>query len=325
MAGPAIAALAGAAMAQPLPLAVSRVAPAAELRRGDDILELRARVPLRPEDRIVTGPQGRVALQLYGGGALRLGGDSTLRLHSVEPPGPGNGGVAKLILERGALRLDARGRAGQAPQDYRLNVGRLRLRVFGGEAWTELTSRGENVCLLSGAVEIVADSGDERLDQPGACLLFGLGGRLPVQGDGGEALPRKLLRTAFADDMNARALAEQTPEPTAEVLPPADTAGAAGTADTIEAPAAPAPAAAGPRWTLVLASFPDPAAAENAVRSWLGQGETPQVRRSDTPSGVRYRLTVGDYADLAQARAALAELRSRQFNAAEAWVMPLQE
>ncbi|WP_165797312.1 SPOR domain-containing protein [Solimonas fluminis] len=321
MAGWTLLAAAAAAQAQPpLPLAVSRVAPTAELRRGDDILELRSRIALRPEDRIVTGPQGRVALQLYGGGALRLGGDSTLRLHSVEPPGPGNGGVAKLILERGALRLDARGRSGRPPQDYRLNVGRLRLRVFGGEAWTELTARGENVCLLSGAVEIVTDTGGERLDEPGSCLLFGLAGRLPVRGDGGEALPRKLLRTAFADDINARALAEQTPEPPAEALPPADPGA------PLPLPGDPLPAAvAGPRWTLVLASFPDPAAAENAVRSWLGQGETPQVRRSDTPSGVRYRLTVGDYAELAQARAALAELRGRQLDAAEAWVMPLPE
>lgn len=322
MAGGVLLAATAAQAQPPLPLAVSRVAPTAELRRGDDILELRSRVALHPEDRIVTGPQGRVALQLYGGGALRLGGDSTLRLHSVEPPGPGNGGVAKLILERGALRLDARGRSGRPPQDYRLNVGRLRLRVFGGEAWTELTARGENVCLLSGAVEIVADTGSERLDEPGGCLLFGLAGRLPVRGDGGEALPRKLLRTAFADDINARALAEQTPEPALEALPTADPAAAL----PLPLPADPLPSApAGPRWTLVLASFPDPAAAESAVRSWLGQGETPQVRRSDTPSGVRYRLTVGDYAELAQARAALAELRGRQLNAAEAWVMPLQE
>lgn len=311
-------ALAGLAQAQPqpLPLAVSRVAPTAELRRGDEIRELRSRVPLRTDDRVVTGPQGRVALQLYGGGALRLGGDSTLRLHSIEPPGPGNGGVAKLVLERGALRLDARSRASQLPQDYRLNAGRLRLRVFGGEAWAEITARGENVCLLSGAVEIVTDTGGERLDEPGTCLLFGAGGRLPVRGDGGEALARKLLRTAFADDINARALAEQTPLPTAEVLPPADTPAAAPAVE-------PAPATAGPRWTLVLASFPDPAGAENAVRSWLNLGETPQVRRSDTPSGVRFRLTVGDYPDLAQARAALAELRSRQLNAAEAWVMSI--
>lgn len=321
-AGLALLALAGLASAQPqpLPLAVSRVAPTAELRRGDETLELLSRVPLRPDDRVVTGPQGRVALQLYGGGALRLGGDSSLRLHSIEPPGPGNGGVAKLVLERGALRLDARGRSSQLPQDYRLNAGRLRLRVFGGEAWAEVTARGENVCLLSGAVEIVTDTGGERLDEPGRCLLFGAGGRLPVQGDGGEALARKLLRTAFADDMNARALAEQTPPPAAEVLPPADS--------PPPAPAtgpAPATAAAGPRWTLVLASFPDPATAENAVRSWLNLGETPQVRRSDTPSGVRFRVTVGEYPDLPQARAGLAELRGRQLNAAEAWVMPVKD
>lgn len=311
----------GGAMAQAtLPLAVARVAVPAELRRGNDVLELRSRVPVTENDRIVTGPQGRVAMQLYGGGMLRLGGDSTLRLHSVDPPEPGNSGIARLVLERGTLRLDARGRAGQPPPDYRLNLGRLRVRVFGGEAWVELGPRGENVCLLSGAVEIVGDSGNERLDEPGNCLLFGLGGRLPVQGDGGEALARKLLRTAFADDLNARVLAEQTPAPLLEVLPPAE---AAAPTEPPPVPAAAAPA--GPRWTLVLASFPDPAMAENAVRSWLHLGETPRVRRSDTPSGVRFRLTVGDYPELGQARAALAELRGRQADAAEAWVMPVKD
>ncbi|WP_162932631.1 SPOR domain-containing protein [Solimonas sp. K1W22B-7] len=306
-----------------LPLAVARVAVPAELRRGEDVLELRSRVPVTENDRIVTGPQGRVAMQLYGGGMLRLGGDSTLRLHSVDPPEPGNSGVARLILERGTLRLDARGRAGQPPPDYRLNLGRLRVRVFGGEAWAELGPRGENVCLLSGAVEIVGDSGNERLDEPGNCLLFGLGGRLPVRGDGGEALARKLLRTAFADDLNARVLAEQTPPPTLDALPPAEAAEATEATEPPPAPAAPNPG--GQRWTLVLASFPDPAAAENAVRGWLHLGETPRVRRSDTPSGVRFRLTVGDYTELGQARAALAELRSRQAGAAEAWVMPLKD
>lgn len=307
------------ALAQPLPMGVVRVAAPVELRRGDKITELRGPTALQANDRIITAPQGRAAMQLAGGGTLRLGGDSSLHVHSADAPQPGNGGVARLVLERGSLRLDARSRAGQLPQDYRLNVGRLRLRVFGGEAWTEIGARGENVCLLSGAVEIVRDDGSgERLDQPGSCLLFGAGGRLAVQGDGGEALARKLLRTAFADDLDARMAADQTPTPAAPVLPPA--------AATDPAPAAVEPAvASGPRWTLVLASFPDPASAESATRRWLTLGEQPQVRRSDTPSGLRFRLTVGDYASLAEARSALSALRSRQLEAAEAWVMPVKD
>lgn len=300
--------MATTADAQRLPMAAMRVAEPVELRRGEEVSALRSGSPLLADDRIVTGPQGRAALQLAGGGQLRLGGDSALRLHSADAPDAGIGGVARMVLERGALRLDARA---PLPQDYRLNVGRLRLRVYGGEAWTELGARGENVCLLSGAVEIVTESGTERLDQPGACLLFGhSGNRLPVQADTGEALARKLLRTAFADDVNARFEADQTPPApgppvTYEVLPPAA-------------------AAATPRWTLVLASFPDAASAEAAAQRWSATGETLQVRRSDSPSGARYRLTLGEYGELAAARAALTELRSRHRDAGEAWVMPLK-
>lgn len=305
-----------------LPLTVSRVAATAELRRGDDILELTVRVPVNADDRLVTGPQGRVAMTLFGGGGLRLGGDSSLRVTNIGPPEPGTSGVVKLLLERGALRLDARARSGMPPQDFRANIGQLRLRVFGGEAWAEITARGEAVCLLSGAVEIVTDTGGERLDEPGSCVIFGAGGRLPVRGDGGEALARKLLRTAFSDDVNARALAEMSPQPVLEVLPPLEATAPA--APVEPAPALP-PVATGPRWTLVLASLPDPAGAESAVRNWQAQGQSPQVRRSETPTGVRYRVTVGDYGELPKARAALAELRGRHPEAAGAWVMPVKE
>ncbi|HSW14414.1 MAG TPA: SPOR domain-containing protein [Solimonas sp.] len=313
-----------AAAGDRLPLDAVRVASPAELRRGEQISALRPGNALFADDSIVTGPQGRAALRLSGGGQLRLGGDSALLIHDATPPEPGSGGIARLVLERGALRLDARVPSPQLPQDYRLNVGRLRLRVFGGEAWTEISARGENVCLLSGAVEIVTDAGMERLDVPGECVLFGSGGnRLQVQADTGEALARKLLRTAFAGDMNARMAADQTPPapaPVYEFLPPAVAAPAA------EAPPATPPAIrTGPHWTLVLASFPDVAAAEAAARRWQQRGEEVEVRRFDTPSGARFRLTHGDYAEQAAARAGLAGLRGRIPEAAEAWLSPLPE
>jgi len=313
------------AAAERLPLDAVRIAAPVELRRGEQVIDLGRGAPLLAGDRIVTAPQGRIALRLAGGGQLRLGGDSALYLHSAEAPEIGRGGIARLVLERGALRLDARVPSPQLPQDYRLNIGRLHLRVFGSEAWAELTPRGENICLLSGALEIDSDAGAERLDQPGQCVLFGSGGnRLLVQADTGEALPRKLLRTAFAGDIDARFAADRAPA-TKPVAP----APAAAAALPEAAAAAPtpgtAPAAARPRWTLVLASFPDAAAAEAAVQRWQARGETPQLRRSETPSGARYRLTQGEFEELGEARAALARLRSSYFDAADAWLMPLQE
>lgn len=316
----AVAIPAGAAE-QRLPLDAVRIAAPVELRRGEQVVDLGRGAALLAEDRIVTGPQGRVALRLAGGGQLRLGGDSALRLHSAEEPEVGRGGIARLVLERGALRLDARVPPPQLPQDYRLNIGRLHLRVFGSEAWVELTPRGENICLLSGALEIDSATGAERLDQPGQCVLFGSGGnRLQVQADTGEALPRKLLRTAFAGDIDARFAADRTP-----AVAPVTRSPAVAAALPQSAAAGPAAVPARPRWTLVLASFPEAALAEAALQHWQARGETLQLRRTETPSGARYRLTQGEFEELGAARAALARLRSSYFDAADAWLMPLQE
>lgn len=209
-------------------LSVTRVAIPAELEQAGRTMALRQRQALQAGDRVVTGLYGRAALQLAGSGRIQLGGDSALLIHSTEAPDSSQGGIARLVLERGAVRLDARTRQGRLPLDYRLNLGRLKLRVFGSEIWAELGPRGENVCLLSGGLEILSADGTERLDRPGECALFGAEGqRLQVLADTGEALPRKLVRTAFADDLGARAAAELTPPPTSEPLPFPQTAPAA--------------------------------------------------------------------------------------------------
>lgn len=201
-------------------LSVARVAIPAELEQAGRTVELRQRQRLLAGDRVVTGLYGRAALQLAGSGRIQLGGDSALLIHSAEAPDGSHGGIARLVLERGAVRLDARTRQGQLPLDYRLNLGRLKLRVFGSEIWAELGPRGENVCLLAGGLEILSADGTERLDRPGECALFGAEGqRLQVLADTGEALPRKLVRTAFADDLGARAAAELAPPPNADLLP----------------------------------------------------------------------------------------------------------
>lgn len=208
-----------ATSAAPL-LSVARVAIPAELEQAGRTVALRQRQPLQAGDRVVTGLYGRAALQLAGSGRIQLGGDSALLIHSAEAPDGSHGGIARLVLERGAVRLDARTRQGRLPLDYRLNLGRLKLRVFGSEIWAELGPRGENVCLLSGGLEILSADGTERLDRPGECALFGAEGqRLQVLADTGEALPRKLVRTAFADDLGARAAAELAPPPAADLLP----------------------------------------------------------------------------------------------------------
>jgi hypothetical protein len=269
---------------------------------------------------------------------LTLGADAELFLHSADPPDAGRGALLRAQLVRGALRVDGRPKSGLPPQDLRLNLGQLRLRVFGAEVWMERSASAETVCLLSGAVEIQSSAGPERLDAPGDCLLFGAHGRrLHVRPDGEETLARKLVRTAFAEDYVTRIAAEQAPAaapaqaappgteaapvpaPAAIPPPPAPSAprGAA-PGGAVGLPPAPAAGAAGPGrrepasgWTVVVASFPEQPAAEAEAARLRALGLQPTVR-SRTDQGItKYRVTLGAFAAKEEARAYGVQVQGR--------------
>lgn len=270
-------------------------------------------------DRIHTGASGRVALQLAPVGTLTLGADGALLLHSIETVDPpARAGLARVVLERGTLRADARAQQQLAPADLRINVGALRLRVFGAEAWIERGADGDEVCVLAGAVELQTPEGPQRLDEPGSCLRAGRGGlqRLDVAASG--AMAPRLARTAFPGDRAARAAA-------AAVVPAAAEARAAAPAAEAAPGATPEPAPAdGGAWTIVLASLPEAARAEQEAQRLRAAGIDARVieaQRGD--GGTTYRIVSGRYASKDAAAPEIRALRARR-GLAGAWVAPLQ-
>ena len=233
-------------------VSVLRVAAPAKLLHGKKPAALLPKKIIAAGDRVSTGPNGRAALAA-GGGVLTLGGDTELYVHSTGSSEAAD--IARVVLTRGALRVEISRDLTLAPLDLRLNLGPLQLRALAADLWAAVEPRGETVCLLSGAAEILAEFGSERLDKPGDCLLFSASNRrLLLKPDADNTLAQKLERTAFATDVEAgrpvsslaaagpRAQTEiKEPAPAApESIAPAPPAAAAKPGVAAEQPAAPA-------------------------------------------------------------------------------------
>lgn len=188
--------------APPLPLEAQRVAPPVQILHLNKKLPLLPKRQLEPADRIITGRNGRAALLLENAGQLVLGDDSELYIHSAEPSAENHGALARMALMRGSLRMDSTARPNKLPQDMRLNVGILRVRVYGSEVWANVEpGQSQTVCLLQGSVEILSDVGNELLDNPGDCFRYGNNNvRMKLRPDTDATLARKLSRTAFAGE-----------------------------------------------------------------------------------------------------------------------------
>lgn len=160
-------------------------------------------------ERLITGADGHVTVQLDGGGMFSLADESTMRVHSVEiPEPPARASLLRMRLALGVMRVDARTADKQPPADIRVNLGTLKLRVFGADVWVQALPSGDEVCLLSGAVEILAPGSAERIDQPGECLRYTASGVQHLSAEEVGALAPRLARTAYGDDFPAHYQAE---------------------------------------------------------------------------------------------------------------------
>lgn len=316
---------------------VTRLALPAHLQTLDSRQELSPGRRFAVGDRITTGAGGRVALQVNGGARLTLGQESDLLVHSVETTrADGGGPLARLALNRGSVRLES-ARVGGGFSDVRLNVGALRLRVLGAELWAATESRGDSVCLLTGAVEIVSETGQDRLDQPGDCLFFNTQyRRILIKPDSAETLARKLASTAFAGDVPLPSelsnrfapppalivttetvtppepVKASTPEPVraptsivaAVAEPPVATAAAPapkfGPSYAILTPPATAEPAGG--WTVIVASLENEATAWKFAQQFMNQPDL-SVRILPSKTG-RSRVALGRYGSARDAQTA---------------------
>ncbi len=307
-----LAAFTAAAPAQPPALAALRVYGEVQRERGGEPAVLNEGEAAHSGDRLRTGVVGHVGLQLAPAGNLMLGAESELWVHSLEPGDPpSHAGLARLVLVQGTLRADARAQPPLPPADLRINVGALRLRVFGADAWIGRASDGDEVCVLAGAVELQTPEGPQRLDTPGHCLRAGRGGLQPFDATADGTLAVRLAHTAFPGDPAARIPGAAPWRPTPSV--------AARAADSQPAPSA----TVGVAWTIVLASLPDASRAEQEARRLRAIAADARVVAAPRDGGsITYRVVSGHYASKAAAAADLRVLRA-QHGLARAWIAPL--
>jgi hypothetical protein len=276
-----------------IPLESVQVVPPASIIHDGARAGLRSRQLVAAGDNVQTGGNGTANLRFAGDGVLTLGNASQLFIHSAEPAIPGRGALLRLQLLHGELALEAYPAANTLPQDYRLNLGPLRVRALGADLWAFASDGGEAVCLRQGALEVVGDAGSQRLDVPGDCLLHSTGGALLAQ---------------HVEEANLKAHLQEGP-------------GDEGIADTaLAAPEATPPknSAGAKHWTVVVASFPDRPSAEGIVGKLSRQGLAAEIRASEN-AAANYRVSIGEYRNRKEASRAALQLQ-RKHRLKGAWV-----
>lgn len=285
-------------------LVALRVAPPVTLLRGGEPQSFVADLAIRDGDGIRTGNNARAALQLDRGSIVTLGDDAELYVHSVDAA-RGRAALARMVLNRGALRVDAITIPGLGSQDFRINAGRLRVRIYGAEAFIELNQDSESVCLLRGAIEVQAGDGKQaRVDDPGDCLALDRGGNLMrIQPN-----PQTLLARLDATDFDRRHYS----------APPQ----AAAQASTVKPSAAKPPQAAPApgTWTVVIGSFGDAESATLEAAALREQGYAAEVHTATREGQVLNRIGIGRF-DSADAARAYAQTLKQRMQISNAWIM----
>jgi cell division septation protein DedD len=328
-------------------LTARRIEAPASLVRGGSVQPLAARSTLATGDRVETGSLGRVGVQIAGGGSLTLGGDARFAVQGSERPDPpGRSALVRARLEAGALHVDARKTEQGAPADLRLEQRYLTARLYGTDAWAEVSASGDELCVLAGAAEVQTPVGHERLDEPGECLRWtAAGGQRLAAAEVGALAPR-LTRATFSDDYAmryaaAQALRDGSAHPSlsdlapaalprsamvaaAPVMPaPAVVAAAPAQRPLTENPAAKRPAAskaAAQEWRIVLASFPDAGDATRAAKQWRERGYAAEMVPMTGGGKTAYRVLAGHHATQDSANRSVARVRQDP-HGAQAWVV----
>jgi hypothetical protein len=283
--------IAGPAAGGDVAFKVLRTAGEVERLRGGDALPLQELDRLRAGDRIRTAERGRTALQLDTGSILALAGDSELYVHEFGAE-TGRAAHAWMVLRRGSLRVDSVTVPGLGAQDFRLNAGALKLRIYGAEVIVALEPQADLVCLLRGAVELNAPNGQVRLDVPGECYGHSPDGTAAVMRPASGVLHARIARI------------EQAPPPQQQREPPPSAAAAS-----------PAPGG----WTVVVLALADGESAQLEAQGMRERGLDAATYRAQTPGGAVYRIGIGRFGSADEARA-FRDARREQPLFRHAWV-----
>lgn len=259
------------------------------------------------------GPRGRAALQLDGGGLITLGSLGSVQVYAASAGAASSPALGKFKLLAGPLKADSRGYSGGLPQDLRLNVGGLKVRVYGASVWGAVTREGDTLCLISGAVEVQAGgTPDLRLDAAGDCLRRSPDGRVSRLNVNSEpVIAAAIAATEFGDTVelppgpapmdlpadSPSTAAVQTPKPTRS--PPIIARAAS---DLPAVAPMPVPGAKAGAWTLVVLSLAERKPVEARAQSLQDQGFAANVRETQVKGRTWHRVTVGEFSSQDEAR-----------------------
>jgi len=236
-----------------------------------------------------TGPEGKILLQLAGRGRLVLSSFGELQVHDLTLD------ETKLSLLGGAVRVNSRASHGAAAQDVRLNVGQLKTRLFGTDAWAAHTVEGDTLCLLAGRADIQINGAEEqRLNESGSCVRRSEAGVIERFNINEDALiVSAVTATAFVDDQRAESAQTADSDSSQPDKVPSPS--------PIAAPVADAVAQSG--WTFVVLSDPrlEPIAAR--VQELAEQGLPASVRRATVKGRDVHRATIGRFGTHSEANA----------------------
>ena len=283
-------------------LTVVQAAPPFSVIRGDKPVPPARDLPLAKGDELRTGANGRGSLR-FGVTLMTLGADAALGVDGIQQPAGGFNGQLDLRLGNGAIRIDGTEER-RLPQDVRLTLKDLRVRIFGADVWAISEAGSRSICLLSGAAEIATVSGTERLENPGDCLMSDASGPHRQKPDDA-TMKARLALTDYASIKAAAAAAAAAAVPRQE-----------------PARIAPVTVATASGWTLVAAALADSESAEMEAQGLVEQGLPGVVRMHDMPNGQRvYRVTVGSFATRELAERYGAEMKIK-FGLTQLWVAP---
>lgn len=276
-----------AALAAPPALLVLRVDAPASLQHEGSSSALSPQQAIVAGDAVTTDADGKVGLQLAGQGQLVLSNFGELQIYEAGPA------LGKFALLAGALRVDSRATQGRPAQDVRLNIGALRTRLLGADAWAARTQEGDVLCLLAGRISLQVEGAEvQPLDTAGSCLRRATDGRIEHFSINSDPLiASAMAATAFVEDSTVAAaspVAEAVLMPQAAPLPAAS---AAVSADADQQGG----------WTFVVLSNPKPEPVAARVQALVEQGLPASSRTAVVKGMPVYRASIGRFATHAEA------------------------
>lgn len=251
-------------------LLAQRVLRPAAYARGAETVTLLPGLRLLEGDGVHTGRQGYVQLSAPDGLRVALAANTRIRLHQLTPE------ARSIRLEEGVMELSA------PPSGVVVNVGRIELRVRGGQLWVDASPLAERLCLSSGSATVSLLGRTQPLQGGEGCLRDSPEGLQPYQPDA-EQRAAMAASVAFA----AQSVAS---------LPPHG-------------------------WTLIVASIADEPSARAEADGLEGEGLAVRILPF-SQNGLRsFRVAVGGFASKEEAEAFVHVLRARH-GILEAWASP---